>query len=155
MRDFWTQVASPGWWLGVVIVGIIVSVIANFLTPRLDKILSAVSAHSRNKSELKSQLRTAQIELLRSNQHEQLMFAVRINYRLILSIWFILVGSLCLAVADYTLVPQHILVRLLEGLVGCTGSLIGLLATFSAFEMHSVFRESRRVQMEKSVEPSK
>jgi hypothetical protein len=99
MEDLLKQLSSLSWWIGVVVVGVIVSLVAAYLKPRIDSIIASVSDRSRKKNERREEQRQAQIAFLRGGRHEQLMFALGINHRRLRALSFILVGVLVMLTA--------------------------------------------------------
>ena len=75
MNDFISSVSSPGWWLSVVIVGILINLTSAYLKPRLDGWLCVSSRRWATRTEDRRRLREARIQKLRESQHEQLMAA--------------------------------------------------------------------------------
>lgn len=99
MSDFWSQIKSPSWWLGVVIVGLLINLISAYVKPPLDKGLGFLFNwwSTRNKSLRDNQ--TALVERIKTDSQEQNIFiAHEIRYRLKST------DSLLLAVLSYVVV---------------------------------------------------
>jgi hypothetical protein len=73
MKDFFSSLSSPSWWVGVVIVGILINLISAYLKPRLDRWLSGSSKWWATRTEEQRRSRQARIQKLRESQHEQTM----------------------------------------------------------------------------------
>ena len=76
MTDFLSSLSSPSWWLGVVIVGLLINLIAAYLKPRLDRWLGGSSRWWETRTEKRRRARQARIRKLRESQHEQTMAAL-------------------------------------------------------------------------------
>ena len=77
MDELWRNVGSLSWWVGVVVVGLLVNVIAAYLKPTLDFILSRVSTRWALRSEKLTAERAARIALIRVNNTEKVLSALR------------------------------------------------------------------------------
>lgn len=95
MSDLMKQVSSLSWWIGVVFVGILVSLIASYIKPRTDRILGFCSARYREKNNRNEEAKSREIELLRHSEHEQIMRMHSVNYRRLQAIGIQLV-AVCL-----------------------------------------------------------
>ena len=76
MNDFFRSLSSPSWWVGVVIVGILINLVSAYLKPRLDRRLSGWSRWWATRTEEQRRSRQARIQKLRESQHEQTMAAI-------------------------------------------------------------------------------
>src|SRR5438128_2330558 len=83
MSEFMLDLASPSWWMSVVVAGILVNIVATYLTKLLDARLRRASSWWRRKRAVAEQDRLATVEALRKNPHEQsLLGAAEVRYRL-------------------------------------------------------------------------
>ena len=73
MDEFANSVSSLSWWLGVVVVGIVLNVVAAYLKPRLDKLFSTMSSSWRNRSEKRFSERKRLADELRNDKHQQIL----------------------------------------------------------------------------------
>lgn len=73
MEAFWENLKSPSWLISVVVVGVIVSWIAAYLKAATDRLGSILSRRWGERTSAKAAARTAMIEELRANRHEQVM----------------------------------------------------------------------------------
>ena len=97
MEELLRNVSSPSWWVGVVIVGILINLISAYLKPRIDGIASKLSTRRRNQVAADQEFRKAAVERLKADPHEQLMAAaVELRHRL-RALWSMLLGVLSFA----------------------------------------------------------
>lgn len=52
-QKFLSDIASPYWWLSVIVVGLLVSVLGNFLYKVVEKLLAKYSVATRRKAEVR------------------------------------------------------------------------------------------------------
>ncbi|WP_129125907.1 hypothetical protein [Geomonas oryzae] len=55
MQDFLKNITSTSWWVGVVIVGIVINLVSSYLKPYLDEQMSKMSASKKALLDMKSQ----------------------------------------------------------------------------------------------------
>ena len=97
MDEFSKNLSSLSWWLGVVVVGLLLNIASAYLKAPLDRILSAMSTSWNLRSETLRASRDAQIKLVRESDRElQLLIAEELRDRLraihttLLAVFFIL-----------------------------------------------------------------
>ena len=73
MNELSQNIASLSWWIGVVFVGVLTSLFASWLKPRIDTSLSKISRRWNERSEKKKQLRKAWIHILRHDANERMI----------------------------------------------------------------------------------
>ena len=71
MESFVENLQSPAWWISVVVVGIILSVVSQYLKEVIDSSLSRISVSWRSRSEKAKANRLREIEVLRGDNHKQ------------------------------------------------------------------------------------
>lgn len=75
MDKFVETLKSPVWWIGVVLVGILINIASAYLKPRLDKLLARVSRSIQERNEKSSNRRKALVNLLIADPHKQTILA--------------------------------------------------------------------------------
>jgi hypothetical protein len=75
MNDFLVDLQSTKWWLSVVIVGVLVSIVGTFLARLLDTRLAAASRWWRGLRETAQQQHMMHLESLRGDTRKQLLLA--------------------------------------------------------------------------------
>jgi hypothetical protein len=93
VADFFNNVTSISWWIGVVIVGILVNLAAIYLKSPLDRLLSSISTKYRIKSKPQKAELDAKIRNLIGNKQEQILYASKINFTLGVSIFRLVNGA--------------------------------------------------------------
>ncbi len=73
MSQLFNNFTSIGWWIGVVIVGLIINIVSTYLKPKIDVFLSSVSSKWATRNEKLRSARNIKVQLLRDNDHEQVM----------------------------------------------------------------------------------
>ncbi len=76
MDQLYDQVTSISWWVGVVVVGVLVSLTAAYLKPRLDFVFSALSKSWSVRSAMRAEERRERIAKLKSTPQEQVMAGI-------------------------------------------------------------------------------
>ncbi|SGY87688.1 hypothetical protein [Moritella viscosa] len=92
MEPFLVSLTTPSWWVGVVIVGIIINVISSYLKNPIDKILSAISGSRRERNKRKLNERNELISTLRDDADLLILFAMSENRYRIRSVGFLLIS---------------------------------------------------------------
>jgi hypothetical protein len=112
MENIFNDITSPSWWIGVVIVGIIINIISAYLKPNLDKILSNTSSRWKNIIESRRSKRILLIEGLKNDFYNQAFLAlIEIRYRftlllyLIIGIAFLIISVFMLFMLPTTKIP--------------------------------------------------
>ncbi|MCJ7635824.1 hypothetical protein MUP77_25965 [Candidatus Bathyarchaeota archaeon] len=101
MKEFVESLSSPAWWIGVVVVGILINIASAYLKPRIDTTLAGISVWSSQRTQKRKEHREKLIELLAKNPQKQLIFAHRAmrhlersNGFMLQSIILVVLGSL-------------------------------------------------------------
>ncbi len=92
MEEILKNVSSISWWFGVVFVGVLVSLIAGYLKPRIDNWLTNYSKSRRNKSEKTKQEWASEVSRLQVDENYRALFASRITHLHGRSTFFMLAG---------------------------------------------------------------
>jgi len=80
MEEILKNISSISWWFGVVFVGVIVSLIAGYLKPRIDNWLANYSKSRKNKNEIEKQEWASEISRLQVDENYRALFASRITH---------------------------------------------------------------------------
>ncbi len=75
MDDFIKSLSSPYWLMSVVVVGILINLVSNFLQRYFDAQFSSASTWWRQRSEKNETERKNELNRLRGNSHAQMLFA--------------------------------------------------------------------------------
>lgn len=73
MDEVLQNMSSASWWFGVVLVGLTINLVAAYLKPRMDSVLSRVSKRWAANSAIKREEREARILTLIASEHEQIL----------------------------------------------------------------------------------
>jgi len=99
--DFYKNILTPSWWIGVVIVGIIINMASAYMKSLVDKFGAKASDGIRRRSREATERRKNWIDFLRTDQHAQLVLHAReqrlrtqANTALLLSVLLFLLGLL-------------------------------------------------------------
>ncbi len=77
MEEFYKSISTPSWWIGVVVVGIVVNIVSVYVKSLVERVsLKIGGAWSRAATEAANQ-RAQWVQLLRSDQHAQLIMHAR------------------------------------------------------------------------------
>ena len=90
MDEFAKSLTSLSWWLGVVLVGILLNVLSAYLNPAVDNLFSKVSSWWKNRSEEARAARTRLVAELRSDRHKQILILAEENRRRLQSIGYLI-----------------------------------------------------------------
>lgn len=104
MDEFIKQLSSPSWWIGVVVIGIVINVISAPLGRVFEAQLGKVSSWQRHKSQEKIVKRQKLLESLRKSEIKQLFYAMQEQRLRIRSFENFVIGSLSLGVVFMALV---------------------------------------------------
>lgn len=89
---------SVAWWVTAVVAGVIASLLAGYVRPRLDALLATVSNKWATRTKQKREEFWRELEKLRASQHEQVLAAISASRRETEAATTFLFGSfLCLA----------------------------------------------------------
>ena len=101
MADFINNLTSINWWIGVVIVGLVIHIAGTYLKSPIDRLVSSISTKYQTRSKAKKAEREKEIMNLVGNKHEQILYVSKTNFTLVISvIWhlfamfFFIVGIL-------------------------------------------------------------
>jgi hypothetical protein len=153
MHSVLDNFSSPAWWISVVIVSILTSIIAAYMKPLLDRGGSRFSARWRDRIAQNAAARSHAIELLRGSSHEQVMLAfaeirARLStlYLFLFSFGFATFLTLFQVLSVEFRLPPSASKALLTG-----GAFVGLITTLAAgwalreaFTRENLLREARR-----------
>jgi hypothetical protein len=95
MEDALKAITSPAWWVGVVIVGLLINLVAAYLKPRLDQAASSISVRWATRTDEQRRQRLERIQHLRGDVNEQLFASFDVIYALLGAI-LLLIGSMFL-----------------------------------------------------------
>jgi hypothetical protein len=94
MKEFLNNLTSAGWWIGVVIVGILINLVSAYIKSKLDSRLADASTWWQKRSLAQKEKRQKEIERLNDNPHEEVMLALAGLRDRIRCTLFILLGTL-------------------------------------------------------------
>jgi hypothetical protein len=81
-EEFMDNLISPTWLFSVIVVGVVINLLSSYLKPKIDDLLSKISEKAREKNEKRRKEWEARVELLRNDNHEQLLHAAAVNTQL-------------------------------------------------------------------------
>ena len=136
MEEFINQIQSPAWWIGVVLTGIITSLLASYLKPRIDGRLSRLSVRWAERSKARKELIDEWKMRLQSDQHEQVMLAITIVRKLV-------VGMIMLVLSAFVIGVIGLDARSREPSTMFTSLLVAGLALASLILLFTSFKEFR------------
>ena len=93
MEEVFRNVTSLSWWIGVVIVGIIINLIAIYSKPLFDKLLARISRVYKTRSEARGECWRTRRDQLTSEKHEQLLQATTVNRLILIGILLLLLSG--------------------------------------------------------------
>ena len=144
MTGFFDNLSSPTWWVGVVIVGILINLVSAYLKPRLDIFFSSGSSWWARRSQEKQLQRKARIERMKADPHEQLITAfteLRIRVR---GLGFILLGLFVFTAATFAVGSgMGVIVSKLLLLLSAISILMGLTDQLDAIRLKVELKEAR------------
>ena len=147
MEEMFKNIASPAWWMGVVIVGILINLAAAYLKPRLDQAASFVSLRWATRTEEQRRQRLERIKRLRGNVNEQL-FASFDGLRV--GIWALILLVLATNVGLASQLEIHFygvsLLRIFAFLGGVLGTFLALRNMRDFGRIGSEISEARRAE---------
>ena len=77
MDDFLKSLASPSWWIGVVLVSLLINLASAYIKSPLDAFLSNVSRRWSERSVRSKQKRIALVASLAADKHKQILYLAR------------------------------------------------------------------------------
>jgi MFS family permease len=92
MGELFSGLTTFTGWIGVVIVGILASLVAAYLKPRLDRVLSSISYRWATRTEERRRQRTLRIELLKNNHLAQIQVRMDEMAFRIMSVLLLIMG---------------------------------------------------------------
>lgn len=142
MESLVKDIQSLSWWIGVIIVGTITSVVSSYLKNILDNILNKCSRWWNTRTEYKRIRRKEKIEKLQSDHHEQYRFAfedLRIRFR---SMTMIIVGSIFFPLALILKENNLSIIYIIVAIMGIFLVMFGVKDYFNATEIRSLILEA-------------
>jgi len=79
MQELLKQISSLSWWIGVVLVGVLVNIASPFISRAIERRLSRFSDWQRRRSQSKQEKRQTLLNNLRADPHKQVLFAIAEN----------------------------------------------------------------------------
>lgn len=141
MEEFIKSLSSPSWWIGVVIVGIVINIASAYLKNPIDKVLIHTSSSWRIRRTESLEKRKALIELLKTDSELLILYAMSENRFRIRCIGFILIGFLAFYMST-SIIWQFSNIAAIVGLICCLiMTLAGLSDQASAMRVYSVIEE--------------
>jgi hypothetical protein len=110
MSEFLQQIKSPGWWLGVVVVGILINLVSASCNHWLHRFLSSSSARWRELSEMEKATQEELVSKVTSDPHLQILLGIEINRRLTTAIGICLLAMFAFSVGFVLKVGESLLV---------------------------------------------
>lgn len=77
MQEFIKNLTSTSWWIGVVIVGIILNLVSSYLKPFLDDTMSKISSSKKALSEKQAEEWKSLVAAIKNDQHAYMVEAFR------------------------------------------------------------------------------
>ena len=77
MNEFLVNLSSLSWWLGVVVVGILINVVSPYLNRWLERTLLKTSSTFRRRAIQLSEQRSKKIAELKVDPHKQILYAFK------------------------------------------------------------------------------
>ena len=93
MNEFWRNLESSSWWIGVVVVGILINILAAYLKPWIDSLMSRVSTRWATRNQKLRDERTKRIAFLRHDSNEQVLTSNRKVENLLFCILSLIMGG--------------------------------------------------------------
>lgn len=101
MEELYKSISTPGWWIGVVFVGIVINLISTYLKVSIEAISARVGGAWSRAATDAAQRRAKWIEMLRNDSHAQVILHAREQrcrlqsiYMLLMCIALIVIGLL-------------------------------------------------------------
>jgi len=138
MNDLLAEMATLRWWIGVVLVGIIINIISRPIGKWSDSIFGLISKQYRARNEKAKQERDKYIEFLRKNPSEKYIITLEELRDRIRAITYFIFSLLLLALSDE--IPL-LIARLFALIFGLCIVILGLYAHSSAMKKLSLFYE--------------
>ena len=150
MRQFLNDVSSLSWWIGVVIVGILVNLASEYFRRRLDRAIGQLSTSWAARSEKRRRMRTEMVEHLRTDRHEQVLAAVQeVSWRVkAIEVAAAGITAVLIAIAARQVLPQGTLTRVVLAClfaIGAINILLSLVYSRESREIKTTLNEARGV----------
>ncbi|EGR0027702.1 MULTISPECIES: hypothetical protein [Vibrio harveyi group] len=91
-NSFFTNLSSLDWWIGVVVVGLVINILSAYLKPALDSFLSNLSYKWVSRNKRSADQRKKWIKELQDNEHEQVLCYLEFINQKIWSIMYLMVA---------------------------------------------------------------
>ena len=145
MKELFSYLTSPVWWVTVVIFGIIINLISSYLKPFLDKLLSQIWESYLERSNLKSESKIKQIEELSKNHHSQLMTGLYALSLRIHGAFVMLVGVSFFFIVDKLKTNSQYASIFLLG-IGAFFAFYGFIASAQGSQAEKMLNKARRIE---------
>lgn len=151
MDNLFSEFKKPSWWISSFIMGILASLIAAFLFPKIEAFSVGYSKWKANRSEKERQIRKTLIESLASDFHLLILFSIRmLQWMIFTVIWLCLSLSSIIWFHKYSDNKPRAVTFL--GLFALVALLMALRAILRAANMSGIIAEARQHQSKE--EPS-
>src|SRR5258708_31110019 len=95
MDAFMKDVSSVNWWIGVVIVGILINLLSAYLKNPADKVLSGISKWWATRTEKQRKERNLRIQKLIDSPDEQIFALIEALHVRVRGVFFTLISGIC------------------------------------------------------------
>lgn len=95
----WADITNPHWWLGVVLVGIVINVASRYLQRPIDRGLDSISRKRATRTAARAEERRRRIAQLRGNEIAQLFALIESSHRELRSLTFLMLATFGLVIA--------------------------------------------------------
>lgn len=162
MTDFFNNITSISWWIGVVVVGILVNIAGMYLKSPIDRCLSSISTKYQTRSKAKKAERELKIRNLVGNKHEQILFASRINFTslkgvacYLFAIFFTIMNTFLIVVAFLSITVTTVEKLWQLKAILLFGIMLGFLALFVGTSMFTEAIDDQKILKETKDRESK
>jgi hypothetical protein len=145
MKDFLNNLSSINWWIGVVVVGILINLISGYIKSKLDSRLSNASTWWQKRSSVQKEKREKALEMLRNNPHEQVMLALAGLRDRMRCIFFSVLGSL-VGVLTVLSNINAALIKIICLAAGAVGIFLGYMYLLTALSKEGLLDGARKEQ---------
>jgi hypothetical protein len=137
------NLTSPAWWIGIVIVGILINLVSAYLKPKFDLVLGSMSQKWAERSEKKRQQKKELLTSLINYEHRQTLTAIRALRSHIRSVLNLVFAVLFLVLGGYF--PSTLaLVQNAFLMVGVIYLILGFFHTLDAINLEALVSESQQ-----------
>lgn len=109
MNAFVESLVTPGFWLSVVLVSVVLNVVSGYIKSAIDRIFSSISIRWQRRSEESRKRRKEIVNFLQSDQHAQLVCLAIANRKHIESVFFFVFAFFVFAVLQFAKLSIFIL----------------------------------------------